>query len=303
MKRILIFVFVSLITLQLSAQTDSTKVKVLDHNIVTVNEDGRGTQVKVGEENGVEVVTDEWGDTTKIRIGSRTFKVSEDSKGTHIQFGKDRDRERHRWTGNFNSHWAGLEWGMNLFHTQDYGMYDGDTFMDLNLAKSITVNLNFAEWAFKNDANTFALVTGLGFSFMDFTFDNPVTVAKVDGKIQPIDLNPAGLKKSKMNVSYLTAPLMLELKTPLRLNGSRVYLAGGVIGGLNLDSYTKVKYKGDKQKDKGGLNINQFKYEITGRIGFGDFCIFANYSMTPLFKENLGPELYPLTVGFSFPNF
>lgn len=301
MKQILILVLVSLLTLPLSAQTDSTKIRVLDNNVVTLKEDGTSTEVKVGDENGVEVVTDEWGDTTKIRIGSRTFKVSEDNSGTHIQFGRDRDTKR--WTGNFNAHWAGIEWGLNLFHTQDYGMYNGNTFMDLNLAKSMTVNVNFAEWAFKNEAHTFALVTGFGFSFMDFTFDNPVTVAKIDGVIQPVDLPEAGLKKSKMNVSYLTAPLMLELKTPLRLNGSRVYLGGGVIGGLNLDSYTKVKYKGDKQKDKGGLNINQFKYEITGRLGFGDFCIFANYSMTPLFKENLGPELYPLTVGISFPNF
>lgn len=301
MKQIFTLILVSLFAIQLAAQTDSTKIKVLDHNVVTVVDDGKGTQVKVGEENGVEVVTDEWGDTTKIRIGSHTFKVTEDSEGTHVQFRKEPSTRR--WTGHFNAHWAGVEWGVNMFQKQDYSMYGGNTFMDLNHGKSITVNLNFAEWAFKNEANNFALVTGLGFSFMDFTFDNPVTIVKTDGIIQPFDLNPNGLKKSKLNVSYLTAPLMLELKTPLRLNGSKVYIGAGVIGGLNIGSFTKYKYKDDKEKNKGNLNISPFKYDLTGRIGFGDFWIFANYSMVPLFKENKGPELYPLTIGFSFPNF
>jgi hypothetical protein len=30
--------------------------------------------------------------------------------------------------------------------------------------------------------------------------------------------------------------------------------------------------------------------------------VFVNYGMTPLFQERRGPELYPVTIGFSFPN-
>jgi hypothetical protein len=291
---------ISIFAVQLMAQDDSTKIKVFDKNIVTVVDDGKGTQVKVGNDNGIEVVTDDWGDTTKVRIGSRTFKVVDDYNGTHIRV--EREPRDKKWTGHFNAHWAGLEWGVNILQKTDYSLYDSDQFMDLNHGKSITLNLNFAEWAFKNEANNFALVTGFGFSFMDFAFDNPITIEKYNGKIVPININPNGLKKSKLNITYLTAPLILELKTPLRLDGKRVYLGAGIIGGLNIGSHTKYKYKQDKFKDKSNYYINQFKCDITGRIGFGDFCIFANYSMTPLFKENKGPEMYPLTVGFSFPN-
>lgn len=298
----------SIVTVNAMAQKDTSEVKVLKRNVVTVVEGDDHVHVKVGEKKGVEVITDEWGDTTHIRIGRRTFDVVEGWNGTHVNMSKE-PREKN-WSGSFNPHWAGLEFGFNMFHTTDYEKYGepeyapfGD-FFDLNQGKSITVNLNFAEFAFKNDAGNFGLVTGLGLNFMDFTFDRPVTIAEDYTKdvIVPIELDPVGLKKSKLNLTYLTAPLLLEVKTPLRMGGSRLSLSGGVIGGLNIGSHTKIKYKNDKEKDKSNFNINSFKYDLTGRIGFGDFTVFVNYSMTPLFETGGGPELYPVTFGFSFPN-
>ena len=308
MKQLFSLILCSFLALALVAQNDTTEVEVMKKNVVTVIEDGKTTHIKVGNDKGIEIITDEWGDTTHIRIGRRTFDVVEGWNGTHVKVSKE-PREKN-WTGSFNPHWAGLEFGMNLFHQEDYSLYNEVTppvpedFMDLRYGKSIAVNLNFAEFAFKNEANNFGLVTGLGFSFMDFTFDQPLTIEKLGGSgvIVPVLLEPDGLKKSKLNVSYITAPLMVEVKTPLRMGSSRLYLAGGVIGGLNIGSHTKFKYKNDKEKDKSNFNINTFKYDLTGRIGFGDFCVFVNYSMTPLFETGRGPELYPVTFGFSFPN-
>lgn len=308
MKRLISIILCSLLAINLFAQTDTTKVGTKNKNVVTVIEDGKKTQVKVGNERGVEVITDDWGDTTHVRIGRRTFRVIEGDNGTYVKI--DKEEKQKRWTGSFNPHWAGLEFGMNMYHQTDYSLYNllntpvPANFMELNYGKSLTVNLNFAEWAFKNEANNFGLVTGLGFSFMDFTFDQPITIEKAggDGIIMPVDLDPDGLKKTKLNVTYLTAPLILEVKTPLRMGHSRLYLAGGVVGGVNIGSHTKYKYRNDKEKVRSNFNLNQFKYDLTGRIGFGDFCIFVNYGMTPLFKNGRGPELVPVTFGFSFPN-
>ena len=302
MKQLVTLILCSVLAMNTVAQSDTTEVKMLKKNVVTVVENEDGTRVKVGNDRGVEVVTDDWGDTTHIRIGRRTFDVVEGWNGTHVNVSKD-TREKH-WTGSFNPHWAGLEVGMNMFSETDYSLYGGDEFFDLIPGKSLTWNLNFAEWAFKNDRNNFGLVTGLGFSFSDYTFDRAITIEKEngDGMVIPIALDPDGLKKSKLTMTYLTAPLMLEIKTPLRMGGSRLYIAGGVIGGVNIGSHTKYKYRRDKEKFRSNFNINTFKYELTGRIGFGDFCIFANYSMTPLFEDGKGPELYPLMIGISFPN-
>lgn len=309
MKQFLTLILIGVLALNLSAQNDTTEVKVGKKNVVTVIDDNDKVQVVVGD--GVEVVTDDWGDTTHIRIGRKTFKVIEGSNGTYVRV--DKDYNRPKWSGRFNPHWAGLEVGVNVIAESDYSIYNGTEyeqygeFIDLNPGKSLSWNLNLMEFAFKNERKTFGVVTGLGFSFTDYTFNDPITLEKQDGygMVVPVSIIKEGtsVKKSKLHVNYITAPLMLEIKTPLRMGSSRLYIGGGVIGSLYLGSHTKFKYHNkDKEKYKGGLHINQWKYEVTGRIGFGDFCVFANYSMTPLFKNGKGPEVYPLMIGISFPN-
>ena len=305
MKQIFTLILCSIFAMNSFAQSDTTEIKVLKKNVVTVVENNDKVHVKVGNDNGVEVITDDWGDTTYVRVGRRTFRVIEGDNGTYVKV--DKEVKNKNWSGSFNAHWAGLEVGMNMFYESDYSMYNGlgyGEFFDLNPGKSLTWNLNFAEWAFKNERNNFALVTGLGMSFSDYTFDQALTVEKQfgDGMIVPVYLDPDGLQKSKLHATYITVPLMLEIKTPLRFGNSKLYIAGGVIGGLHIGSHTKYKYEKDKNKYKSNYHFNQFKYEVTGRIGFGDFCVFANYSLSTLFEGGKGPELYPLMIGVSFPN-
>lgn len=305
MKQFISIFIALLITLNLSAQKDSTKVNVLNKNIVTVVDGVHSTNVKIGDEKGIEVITDNFGDTTKIRIGKHLFSVVDENHGGHVQVTKV-DNDQTKWKSNMNGHWAGLEFGFNMFQNTDYSMYgnpDFGEFMDLHQAKSLTVNFNFLEFVFSNKRNNFGLVTGMGLNSMNFRFDGPFTIVKQDGIIVPKDISfYDDLNKSKLNVAYLTIPLLLEVKTPLSLNSSHVYIAGGVIGALNIGSHTKIKHGNNKLKERGNFNLNEFKYELTGRIGFGDLCFFANYSMTPLFKDQKGPGLYPFTIGVSFPN-
>jgi hypothetical protein len=304
MKRITLFLVFALSLAVVKAQNDT--VKIIGKNVVTVNEDVNKTQVKIGENKGVEVITNHSGDTVRVRIGNRNFDVVENQKGTKIQMSRNQN-EKIKKIGKFNGYWGGFEMGVNTIRESDYSMYSGTgfgEFFDLNHAKSLSVNINFAEFAFSNERNTFGLVTGLGLNMMDYRFDSPVSIAKETGSgmIIPVYLEEEGFKKSKLNVSYLTAPLILELATPLKFNHHRLTLGAGVIGGLNIGSRTKIKSADGITKDRRNFSINPLKYELTGRIGLGELCIFANYGMTPIFKEGKGPELFPLTVGIAFPN-
>lgn len=290
---------------------DVTEVKVGKKNVVTVAEDGDNVQVVVGDKEngkGIEVITDDWGDTTHIRVGRRNFKVIEGDNGTYVKY--DKEDKNNKWSHSFNAHWAGLDVGMNSFQNTDYSIYQGEDNIDifeLIPGKSLSWNLNFMEFAFKNERKTFGLVTGMGISFNDYAFNLPVTVVKEQGfrMIVPNDYSVQNLsvKKSKLHVNYLTVPLLLEVKTPLRMGGSRLSLSAGAIGSLFIGAHTKTKFNdGNKIKAESNFYINQWKYELTGRIHFGDFTVFANYSMTPLFETGHGPEIHPLTVGISFPN-
>ncbi len=305
MKQLTALILLSAFTFSLKAQTDTTITVVKKDTVITTNDKETEEKVVIYGDP-VEIIIDESGDTTLIRLGRRTLRVIDKEDGAFIKMEKEEKRKNDK--KGLNPHWSGLEFGVNQFRDVDYSIYQGmdvpQDFMDLHHGKSITVNLNILEWAFENEAGNFGLITGMGFSFMDFTFDQPVTLIKAEnnGVVMPVSLSSDGLKKTKLNVSYLTAPLMLELKTPLRMGDSHLYLAAGAIGGFNIGSHTKYKYSGDKEKYRSNFNLNSFKYDLTGRIGFGDFCIFVNYGMTPLFKEDKGPGLHPVTVGISFPN-
>ncbi len=311
MKQLFTLFLCTIVVLNLSAQKDTTEVKVMKKNIVTVVEGSDNVHVKVGNERGVEVITDDWGDTTEIRIGRRSFKVIDGCDGTYVKV--DKELKQKNWAGSFNPHWAGLEVGMNMFQNSDYSIYEGTEYeqfgevFDLRSGKSLSWNLNFAEFAFKNKRKTFGVVTGMGISFNDYAFDLPVTMKKEEGygMVVPVNIerDNQSVKKTKLHINYITAPLILEVKTPLRLGSSHLYLAAGVIGGLYIGSHTKYKYhNGNKEKFKSNYHINQWKYDLTARIGFGDVCIFANYGMTSIFKTSYGPEIHPLMIGFSFPN-
>lgn len=303
MKRITLILVSLLLTSAAFSQTDTASVKVLKKNVVTVTESSEKTQVKVGDEHGVEVVTNQKGDTTSIRIGNRNFDVFENHDGTKIHMSRESQPKKKN-SGRFDGTWSGIGLGMNTFYQTDYSLYNGfpyGDFFDIQHNKSLTFDLNFAEYAFANERNTFGLVTGLGISFMDFRFDQPITVTKEPGTgtLIPVSLNPETLVKSKLNVTYLTAPLMLEIATPLKYKSNRLTLAAGVIGGLNIGSHTKVKTDEGKTKERRNFNVNPYKYDLTGRIGFGDISLFVNYGMTPLFREGKGPELVPVTIGIA----
>ena len=239
-------------------------------------------------------------DTAIVRIGKKDIKVIDHDDGTEILWGKDKHK-KHK-SGKFNGHWEGIEFGFNGFDKPDYSMYNAadNDFMSLNQGKSMEFNLNFYELNIGLAKSYVGLVSGMGLSFNNYRFENPYTIQKVMNMTEPVLLDYDNLSKTKLAVSYLNVPLLLEFQIPVNHNEGRVYLNAGVVGSVKIGSHTKVKYGDTKDKDRSGFNINQFKYDATARIGYKDFGLFATYSLTPLFQSGKGPELTPFTIGISF---
>lgn len=209
----------------------------------------------------------------------------------------------------FKGHWDAFQIGINSYLSPDKStsLPASMDYMSLNTNKSINVNINMFQQSFGIVGKSVGLVTGLGLEFTNYVFDGNHTIDKdAAGQIVAVDL-PYKLDKSKLSTSYLTVPLLLEFQFPGERRSNRLYINGGVIGGVKLGSHTKIKYKenGDKQdkKNKNYFNLNSLRYGFTGRIGIKHLSIFGTYYPVTLFEKNKGPELYPFMVGFSFDGF
>jgi len=239
-------------------------------------------------------------DTTIVRIGKKDVKVIDHDGGTEIILGKGKKNKENQ--DRFNGHWEGIEFGFNAFDKPDYSMYapaDKD-FMSLNQGKSLELDLNFYELNIGLCKNYVGLVSGMGLSFNNYRFENPYTLQKGQQRTEPLALDPENLSKTKLAISYLNVPLLLEFQLPVNHNEGRLFVNAGIIGGVKIGSHTKVKYGDKKDKDRDGFNLNSFNYSATARIGYKDISLFAKYSLTPLFQTGKGPELTPFTIGISF---
>jgi hypothetical protein len=239
-------------------------------------------------------------DTTIVRVGNKSMKIIDHDKSTEIICGKYNWRNH---KDRFNGHWSGLELGFNSFAKTDYSMYGSSSndFMSLNQGKSLEIDLNFWEVNIGLVQKRVGLVSGMGLSFNDYRFDNDYTIEKGQQRVEPVSLSDVeNLKKSKLSVSYLNVPLLVECQIPVNNHEGKLYINGGIIGGVKLGSHTKVKHGSTKDKDHSSFYINSFTYAATARIGYKGVGLFAKYSLRPLFQKDKGPDLTPFTIGISF---
>jgi hypothetical protein len=124
-------------------------------------------------------------------------------------------------------------------------------------------------------------------------------------------------------VSYMTVPLIFEFQTNNKSRVNSFHIGLGVVGGLRIGTHTKVKFESkhasyqlidandpsqisptfvsgqQKMKEHSDFYLNPVKLDATARIGWGWINLFATYSLTPMFRENRAPELYPWSVGIT----
>lgn len=215
--------------------------KVVLFNDTTVNSHydqyGDTTKVKVGSLN-VEVIDS---DTTKVVVGSHTLVVTDDGD---VKWERTKPRR-------FNGHWGGVELGINGFVTPDFNTdwaseYD---FLNLRYEKSVAVNLNLYEQniAFNKKGN-FGMLTGLGFAWNNYRFSNSTFLSPDSNYVKGFYMEDVSVRKSKLTAMYLTIPVIFEIQSNNPRRSKRLYFGAGVIGGLRLSTHTKVYFdEADKE--------------------------------------------------------
>ena len=201
----------------------------------------------------------------------------------------------------FDPNWSGFEAGLNMLlgpgsstdFTGDYAL------LEQRPGKSWVYNFNITDigLAFTRTHRA-GIYTGIGLCWNTFRFNSPVRLEKGDDKLicNLIDESVEGhVKKSKLGVLYLQAPLMVEVR-PTR----KFFISAGVVGGVRLDAWNKIKFEEIKVKTHKDYYINRFKLDASVRAGKDDgLGFFANFNLLPFFAEGKAQDAHCASFGFS----
>lgn len=248
--------------------------------------------------------TEEKKDTTRINLGGIEMIIIDKRTGEEVEDEiKENPEDQKKHKEKSEAHWAGLDFGFtSLLNSDLQGTFPTAKHFQNDAARSQVWNLNLMEHKFKIAKHYMGLTTGLGFSFTSIAFRDNYLLMDSPDSLYAIGDTLNTYSKNKLKATYLTLPLLLELNTNADSDKS-FYLAAGVVGGVRIAS--KVKRIGEydgkefEEKTKGTYGLNSFKVDAAVRLGYGDWGVFANYSLLPLFDTNKTVEAYPLTFGLS----
>lgn len=201
-------------------------------------------------------------------------------------------------------YWEGFDIGVNGYMTPQNSLevQAGYPFLELDYARSRSFSWNIGQFNLPIVKNYIQLVTGIGLEWNSYAFRNNWSLTP-DSPVVAATEDNVDYSKNKLKTTWINVPLLIEFNTSKNEDKS-FHLAAGVTGGYNIfRNRLKQEFETDgfdaKRKVKDDFNVNPFRYQLTARVGYGDFSIFANYSMSEFFKENRGPALHPFNMGFS----
>lgn len=266
-----------------------------------VNISGAGSVRESKDGTGSETASD----TTKIKLGGKKYMIIGDDEEDDDDNEKISKKDS---TSNWNEkfkHWNGIEFGVNglMDYKNSIDLGASASFLELDYAKSSQFGLNLYEKDFHIVKNYMNIVTGFGFDFNTYAFQNNITLNGDTTYLSATIDSTIDYKKNILNVTYLKVPLMLEFNTSKNPR-KNLHIGVGAEIAYRIHSVTKQKYEADdkriKIKQKDDFNLEPFRYSAVARIGFNDVTVFANYGLNRLFKKDKGPQVYPFTVGVTF---
>jgi hypothetical protein len=291
----------------------------------------------VGETENINVYTNDYGDTTKVRVAGIRVEVIENDS-TKVIIGNRKitvdESGNVKWCKvkkrKFNGHWAGVELAVNGFLTKDFDMKfkPEDEYMDLRMEKSMQVNLNFYEQnvALSKKQN-WGMLTGFGLSWNNYRFNRPTTLNPDSAYLIGYIDKGISVRKSKLAIAYLQVPLIIEWQNHSVRKINSFHVAAGIIFGVRLWSWQKKYYNElnkeytltqydpatgnyedkwlrtspnyNKTHTYDDFHLQPFKADATFRIGWGYVNLFATYNLLPMFRKDKGPDLHQFAAGIT----
>lgn len=165
------------------------------------------------------------------------------------------------------------------------------------------------DYPFKSNPH-FSAAIGVGFGTSGIYLDE--TQADLDGTSQNLKFRRVDtvnhFKKYKIATAFFEAPVEIRwIQNPTNSDKSFKVALGAKVGTL-LSAGSKGKTLLDKndatinsytEKIKSRKYFNSTRIALAARLGYGHFSVFGQYQLTGVFKENIGPEVRPYSIGIA----
>lgn len=321
--------FLLALPLFVAAQTepDTARTPGGEHSLEIGFAPGKGFGARVESTDSARRAEENGRDTIRIELKRKIVTILTEPRTDITQEDSinDRLKDLRRQRRNLFTHWSGLDLGLNNYLTADGGfdLDSADGFMELEIGRSRFVSLNFMEQKIEFGSHHVGLLTGLGVEWRNYLLARNVALGYNSDSTYAVEVTEPAYKKNKLRLTGLRMPLLLEfntkrapMPTPEEIRTGRCtdfsrkgnfHIAMGVIGTWWFDTMYKTKYRmdGETKKDRNGgsHNLEPLSAMATVRIGYGSLNLFAEYGLTPLFKNGRGPELTPVNIGLTLIGF
>jgi hypothetical protein len=236
----------------------------------------------------------------KIIIDERVIIENEEDLAIE-NWDSDNDCDNCETSGDGNAIWAGFGVNANGFMNTNKQLATSSElgFLALDPAKSIGLQLNFAEKRFPIINDYLGVVTGLGFNWnrysikgdYDFSVVNDTLIANATG---------VNYAKNVLSSTYLQAPLLLQISTSKNANQAW-NISAGVVGGIRVDARQMQKWEADgkknKDKTKDDFQFNPFQASLMATVGYGDWSLYMTYGLSDIFNEGSAPKVRGVNAG------
>lgn len=176
--------------------------------------------------------------------------------------------------------------------------------------KFFNLGFNFSGlYDYRFGQSNFSFAFGAGIGSHNFYSDGMIEIDSVGSTVlRPFSSLYPGkrLDKNKITYTYLDIPLEFRLRTKKNIRA-----ALGFKFGFLINSHTK--YKGYDYLDESNNrlhvkfkdvdNLQDLRYGITARFGWRFINLTGFYSLTNMFSDDKGPEMYPIGIGISLMPF
>ncbi len=182
---------------------------------------------------------------------------------------------------------------------------------DMKLRAGSSTNLNF--WLFmqkvplaKANVN---LKFGLGVEWFNYTLRSTTSFREAgvlpgigNGFNAPFVFRDSiGFNKNKLNLKYITVPLMLNFSTTKQKGKATLSTSFGVSASYLIRERNKQhSNERGRNKNQGNYDIEKFKLSYIGELGLGKLRLYGSYTPKSIFERSL--DIRPFAMGIRFSN-